>query len=214
MVECRTGSGEAIHLVSGGFAMSVSREFRRQDRDQLTWLVNLHVAAVIPGVALSTNVVLSQMEREPLETIVDPWVAERHCLVAVEDETVVAGALLLRYHGDETVGPDFRAAAEIRWLVVAAEQPDAGRELLQKSIDVMGSWQPAHIYADGALPAPGCYGIPHSWPHIRSLLIEAGFEGPARTELVLAGRCDRLAGHRALDMESFGPSESSERGSS
>lgn len=56
--------------------MSVTiREFRRDDRDHLTWLVNLHVAAVIPGISLSTNVVLGQLEREPMEAIVDPWVA-------------------------------------------------------------------------------------------------------------------------------------------
>jgi len=53
--------------------MSVAiRPFERRDRDQLTALVNLHVAAVIPGVVLSVNAVLGQLEREPQETIVDP----------------------------------------------------------------------------------------------------------------------------------------------
>jgi hypothetical protein len=41
------------------------RPFERRDRDQLTSLVNLHVAAVIPGVVLSVNAVLSQLEHEP-----------------------------------------------------------------------------------------------------------------------------------------------------
>jgi hypothetical protein len=60
--------------------MSVAvRPFERRDRDQLTALVNLHVAAVIPGVVLSVNAVLSQLEREPYENVVDPWVAERLC---------------------------------------------------------------------------------------------------------------------------------------
>ena len=49
------------------------RSFERHDRDQLIELVNLHIAAVIPGVAVSVNTVPSQLEREPLETIVDPW---------------------------------------------------------------------------------------------------------------------------------------------
>lgn len=54
------------------------RRFERRDRDQLTELINLHVAAVIPGVVLSVNTVLSQLEREPGESIVAPWVAERY----------------------------------------------------------------------------------------------------------------------------------------
>ncbi len=33
------------------------RPFRRDDRDQLTALVNAHVAAVVPGVSVSTNTV-------------------------------------------------------------------------------------------------------------------------------------------------------------
>jgi hypothetical protein len=180
--------------------MSVTiREFRREDRDQLTWLVNLHVGAVIPGIALSTNVVLSQLEREPLETIVDPWVAERVCLVAVQRESVVAASLLLRYRNEDDVGADFRAAAEIRWLVVDPGELDAGQLLLQTSIGLMRAWSPSHIYADGALPAPGCYGIPDSWPHVRRLVVDAGFEGPARVELVLLARCDRLTGNQLED---------------
>jgi hypothetical protein len=45
------------------------RPFERRDRDQLTALINLHVAAVIPGVVLSVNTVLGQLEREPQENI-------------------------------------------------------------------------------------------------------------------------------------------------
>ncbi len=75
------------------------RPFERRDRDQLTELVNRHVAAVVPGVALSVNAVLSQLEREPGESIVDPWVAERRCLVAVDRSAVVAAALVHRFRG-------------------------------------------------------------------------------------------------------------------
>jgi hypothetical protein len=55
----------------------VIRGFERRDRDQLAALINLHIAAVLPGVMLSVNAVLSQLEREPGEYIVDPWGAER-----------------------------------------------------------------------------------------------------------------------------------------
>ena len=175
---------------------TIVREFRRNDRDQLTALVNLHVASVLPGVALSTNVVLSQLEREPGELVVDPWVTERHCLVALEDDAIVGAALLHRFGDSDHVRDGYRSAAEIRWIVVAPTAQAAGQELLAKAIDNIRAWHPSHIYADGSLPAPGCYGIPDSWPHIRELLTTAGFEGPSRTETVVAAHCENLTGHR------------------
>ncbi len=53
------------------------RPFRRDDREQLTALVNAHVAAVVPGVSVSVRTALSQLEREPGEFIVDAWVVQR-----------------------------------------------------------------------------------------------------------------------------------------
>ncbi|MGF1597571.1 MAG: GNAT family N-acetyltransferase [Acidimicrobiales bacterium] len=182
--------------------MSISvREFRRHDRDQLTALVNLHASSVLPGVALSTNVVLGQLEREPGEQIVDPWVDERRCLVAIDDEAVVGAALVHRFSGDERVRVGYRSAAEIRWLVVAPSSMDAGRRLLAAAVDLARAWRPSHLYADGSLPAPGCYGVPDSWPHIRELLGAAGFDGPDRTEMVLAARCEDLIGHHVEGAE-------------
>ena len=49
------------------------RPFRRDDRDQLTDLVNAHIAAVVPGVSVSVNTVLSDLERRPGEFITGPW---------------------------------------------------------------------------------------------------------------------------------------------
>jgi hypothetical protein len=40
------------------------RPFRRPDREQLTSLVNAHIQAVVPGVSVSVNTVLSQLERD------------------------------------------------------------------------------------------------------------------------------------------------------
>jgi hypothetical protein len=48
------------------------RPFRRGDREQLAALVNAHAAAVVPGASVSVNTVMSQLEREPGEFIVDP----------------------------------------------------------------------------------------------------------------------------------------------
>ncbi|GGW64864.1 hypothetical protein GCM10010320_52760 [Streptomyces caelestis] len=87
------------------------RPFRRADRDQLTDLVNTHVAAVVPGVSVSVNTVLSDLERQPGEFITDPWVAERTTLVAEQREYVVAAAHLLRYRADAEVGEAYRDAA-------------------------------------------------------------------------------------------------------
>jgi hypothetical protein len=53
---------------------------------------------MLAGVALSVNAVLSQLEREPYENIVDPWVAERRCLVAA--------ALLHRFRAVKVVGAE------------------------------------------------------------------------------------------------------------
>src|SRR5262249_49955593 len=76
--------------------MSVEiRPSRRDDREQLTGLVNAHVRAVVPAIALSVNTVMSQLEREPGEPIVDPCVRQRLTLVAIEHDAVGAGALRL-----------------------------------------------------------------------------------------------------------------------
>ena len=99
------------------------RPLRRGDRDQLTELVNAHAAAVIPGLGVSVAAVLRDLERQPGEFITGPWVSERVTLVAEQRERVAAAAHLLRYSGDERVGPGYRDAAEIRWLLFWPEAP-------------------------------------------------------------------------------------------
>jgi hypothetical protein len=93
------------------------RPFHRGDRDQLTKLVNAHAEAVVPGISVSVNTVLSSLERQPGEFIVDPWVSERVTLVAEQRSRVVAAAHLLRYFPDERAGEPARDAGEIRWLL-------------------------------------------------------------------------------------------------
>jgi hypothetical protein len=51
------------------------RPFRRGDREQLTALVNAHAAAVVPGLSVPVNTVMSQLEREPGEFIRREWVS-------------------------------------------------------------------------------------------------------------------------------------------
>jgi hypothetical protein len=102
------------------------RPFHRDDRDQLTDLINRHVAAVVPGVSVSVNTVLSDRARQPGEFLTDPWVSERVTLVAEQRGSVVAGAHLLRYRDDTVVAAGFRSIGEIDWSC-AIRRPPSGR---------------------------------------------------------------------------------------
>jgi GNAT superfamily N-acetyltransferase len=172
------------------------RPFQRGDREQVTALVNAHIQAVVPGVSVSVNTVMSQLEREPGEFIVDPWVAERATLVAVERDRIVAAAHLHRYGSDERVGEAYRGAGEIRWLVCWPDAPfwpdtGAGDVLAAACIRQLERWRVNRHYADGALPAIGVYGVPDAWPHIQAIYERAGFAAD-RVEVVLVAAVDDL----------------------
>lgn len=134
---------------------AVVRRFDRRDRDQLTDLMNLHVAAVIPGVVLLVNTVLSQLEREPGESIVDPWVAERYCLVAEREHRIVAAALLHRFRADTDVSDSYRGIGEVRWLVCRIDAITEGRALLTAVMEQMRRWDVNAVGFDCAQPDPG-----------------------------------------------------------
>ncbi len=101
------------------------RPFRRADRDQLAELVNAHIEVVTPGVSVSVNAIMSQLEREPDEYTVDQWAVGRSTLVAVTRDRLVAAAHLVRYGDEERVGEAYRDAAEIRRLVFWPGEPTA-----------------------------------------------------------------------------------------
>jgi ribosomal protein S18 acetylase RimI-like enzyme len=174
------------------------RPFRRSDREQLTALVNAHVQAVVPGVSVSVNTVMSQLERDPGEFIVDPWVTDRMTLVAEQRRRVVAAAHLLRYGGGEEVGGCYRDAGEINWLLHwprASYWPDsaeAADRLAAACLAQLRRWDAARWLADGALPAPGVYGVPEQWPHVRDLYQRIGFAQRGHTEVVLLALVDQL----------------------
>lgn len=166
------------------------RSFKRSDRDQLTALVNAHVQAVLPGLSVSTNTVLSQLEREPDEFIVDPWVAERMTLVADQRGRISAAAHLLRYREDADVGESYWGVGEIRWLLCWPDDPnwpdasEAGNAITAAALAWLARSGARKVFADGALPAPGVYGLPEQWPHVRAVLERAGFVPGERTEIV------------------------------
>ncbi len=173
------------------------RPFRRGDREQLTGLVNAHAAAVVPGMSVSVNTVMSQLEGEPGEFIVGPWVSERATLVAEQRHRVVAAAHLLRYRAGDEVGEGYRDAGEFRWFLFWPEAPywpdsvEAADALMAACITQLDRWRVGRQYADGALPVPGVYGVPEAWPHIRAAYERAGFV-PARTEIVYVATVNEL----------------------
>jgi GNAT superfamily N-acetyltransferase len=176
------------HVFTGGPAVPPSadvRPFQRRDREQLTALVNAHIGAVLPGVAVSVNAVMSRLEREPDETIVDPWAVERATLVAIVRDAVVAGAHVVRYAAGPAVSDSYRDAAEIRWLVSSPGEDHAADALTARCVAVMEGWGVTRMYADGSLGAPGVYGVPEVWPHVAAALERAGFAPGGRVESVL-----------------------------
>jgi GNAT superfamily N-acetyltransferase len=167
------------------------RPFQRSHREQVTALVNAHIQAVVPGVSVSVNAVMSQLEREPGEYIVDPWVAERAALVAVVRQRVVAATLLHRYAADERVSDSYRGAGELRWLLCWTEAAHAGDALTAAAIAQLERWAVTRQYADGTLPAIGVYGVADSWPHIAAIYERAGFV-PSRPEVVFVAAVDEV----------------------
>jgi hypothetical protein len=179
-------------------AVPLVRPFHRDDRDQLTALVNAHASAVVPGAAVSVNTVLSSLERSPEEYITDPWVAERVTLVAEDRRRITAAAHLLRYRDDAEVGEEYRGTGHVSWFVHVPDdgspesgdgtEPDAAGLLMSACLARLARWQVRARFADGALPVPGVYGVPAQWPHVRALLERSGFRHGGAVEIVLLAR--------------------------
>ena len=170
------------------------RPFRRGDRDQLTQLVNAHAEAVVPGMSVSVNTVLSSLERQPGEFIEDPWVSDRVTLVAEQRSWVAAAAHLLRYFPDERAGQAARDVGEIRWLLYWPLAPagnscwpdatGAAEALMAACVGQFRAWGVSRRHAGGELPVPGVYGVPEQWPHVAALYRRAGFTHTGHTEIV------------------------------
>jgi GNAT superfamily N-acetyltransferase len=169
------------------------RLFNRADRDQLTELVNAHVAAVVPGWSLPVSALLAQLEREPSEYVVDPWVVDRVTLVAVVRDRLVAAAHLRRYGTDARVMPDYYDAGEVKWLVAWPHRMEAGHALAAACTERLDRWRVARQWASGDLPTPATYGIPDAWPHVRAVIEAAGFSDAEGLDGVLrAGPLDGI----------------------
>jgi GNAT superfamily N-acetyltransferase len=171
------------------------RPFHRNDRDQLTELVNAHAAAVVPGMGTSVAALLASLERDPGEPITDPWVARRVTLVAEQQHRVVAAAHLLGYGDDERVDQSYRRLGEIGWLVFWPEAPAGNRhwadatgaaeKLMAACIAQFEAWEVTSQSAAGDLPVLcGVYGVPEQWPHVAALYQRAGFRPAGHSEII------------------------------
>lgn len=170
------------------------RPFTRGDREQLARLVNAHVAAAMPGASVPTATLLNDLERPIGEYVVGPWVTDMATLVAVEGDRIVAGAHLRRYGGEEGMSESYRDAGEITWLVCWPGHLQAGRALTEAALEQLARWQVRICYGDGTLPAPGVFGVPNAWPHVRSLYEGAGFDpNRGQREIILVGSLDDIA---------------------
>ena len=178
------------------------RPLHRRDRDQLAALVNAHAAAVVPGAGVSVATLLSHLERQPGETIVNPWVAGRATLVAEQHHAVVAAAHLLRFFADERAGAFYRGSGDIHWLVFWPEAPagdpyssdatEAAEVLLGAGLRQLEEWGVTRQDAGGELPVRGVFGVPEQWPHVRGLYRRAGFVPAGSAEVVYLARVDEL----------------------
>lgn len=164
------------------------RSFARHDRDGLARLANRHIAAVLPGGAVPVATLLSQMERDVSEYIIDPWVIDRHTIVGIDADRVVAAAHLKRYGSDERVSASYSNAAEIAWIISEPDQSATGAEVLAAAMTHMGKWDARTWHADGRLPCLGVGGVSDAWPHVQRLLVDAGFDDDGgQIEIVYAG---------------------------
>lgn len=169
------------------------RLFTRADRDQLTELVNAHVAAVVPGWSLPVSALLAQLEREPAEYVVDPWVIDRMTFVALVRDRVVAAAHLRRYGTDSRVMHDYYDAGEIKWLIAWPHRIEAAHTLAQACVVQLEKWGVKRQWASGDLPTPATYGLPEAWPHVRTVFTQAGFsDHDGHEEVIFAGSLDGI----------------------
>ena len=162
--------------------------FERTNLPQLQRLVNLHLAAVVPGWALSEVAVARELEQNDAQPITDPWVRDRNTLCAVEGSRVLAAAHLLRYGDDPEVGPAYRNVGEISWLLAQPDRVDAATSVLAAAEEHLARWHVSHIHGWGSgLPAGPLWGVPDVWPHVAAALESAGYHPSGHSEALYGG---------------------------
>ncbi|MBV9281761.1 MAG: GNAT family N-acetyltransferase [Chloroflexi bacterium] len=162
--------------------------FETTDLPQLRRLVNLHLAAAVPGWALSEAALARHLERDDAQPITDPWVEERITLCAVEGYRVLAAAHLLRYGDGPEIGRAYRGVGEIAWVLAQPERADAAMSVLSTTGAQLARWgvRKTHGWGSG-LPAGPLWGVPDAWPHVIGALEDAGYRPSGHREALYGG---------------------------
>ncbi len=170
--------------------------FEPSQLPQLLDLVNLHLAAVLPGWALSGTFLAEHLERDRTEPITDPWVEERVTLCAFDAGRLLAAAHLLRYGEGPEVGDGLKGAGEIDWFVSLPDRHDAAAELLKTVRERLATWGVGQIYTwPAGLPTVPMTGVPDAWPHVAKALHATGHRPDDRRghrESLYGGRLDAV----------------------
>lgn len=162
--------------------------FERTTLPQLQRLVNLHLAAVIPGWALSETALARELEQDDAQPVTDPWVRDRITLCTVEGSRVLAAVHLLRYGEDPEVIPAYRGVGEISWFLAQPDRVDAATAVLTAAEEHLARWEVSHVHGWGSgLPAGPLRGVPDVWPHISAALETAGYHPSGHREALYGG---------------------------
>lgn len=171
------------------------RILEKQQLPQLLELINLHLAAVVPGWTMSEAFLAQHLERDVTEPITDPWVEERATLCAFDAGRLLAAVHLLRYGEGPEVGEGLKGVGEIDWFVSLPGCEDAAAETLKAARERLTSWGVGRIYGwPSGLPTVPMIGVPECWPHVVSALATAGHQRDPRRdrEALYGGRLDAV----------------------
>ncbi len=153
------------------------RPFERAYLPQLLQLVNLHLATVVPGWAITREFLADTLERNHTEYVTDPWVEERATVCVVGGHQVLAATHLLRYGTSPEVSDSYKGAGEIDRFLALPGRDDAASAALSATRDLLVSWKVAqeHGWGGGISAGPPLLGIPDTWPHVATALDDAGY---------------------------------------
>jgi GNAT superfamily N-acetyltransferase len=169
------------------------RRFEKANLPQLAELVDVHLAAVVPGWTITGEFLAETMQRDHTEYITDPWVAERATLCAVEGHRVLAAVHLLRYGDGPETSDHYRGTGEIDWFLSLPRRNDAASATLSTARELMSEWGVRREHGwYASLPEVPMYGVPDTCPHLAAALYVAGYRpDPGRhREALYGGRLD------------------------
>jgi hypothetical protein len=93
-------------------------------------LVNAHIKAVDPRLFGPVATLLSQMERDPGEYIVDPWVIETRDVGGDRSRPAGRGGCICTVRQDAASARRCATRREVNWSAVWPANVDAGRRLM------------------------------------------------------------------------------------